>query len=78
MQQLSTLDAEFAAQFDRLVDARREADGDVVSQVADILRAVKTGGDDALVQFTQRFDGYSLTGDEQWVITAEHCAEAYA
>ena len=78
MQQLSTLDADFAAQFDRLVEARREADGDVAGQVADILRTVKTSGDEALIQFTQRFDGYSLTGEDQWVITPERCAEAYA
>lgn len=78
MQMLSTLDPEFARRFDRIVEARREAGSDVAGQVADILRTVRTGGDEALIQYTQRYDGYTLADDADWKITSERCAEAYA
>ncbi|WP_108786554.1 histidinol dehydrogenase [Erythrobacter sp. Alg231-14] len=77
MQTLSTLDPEFDRLFARVVNARREADSDVAGVVQDILRTVKTGGDDALVQYTQRYDGYSLIDDADWKITPERCAQAY-
>lgn len=77
MQQLSTMDPDFARQFSRVIEARREADSDVAGVVQDILRDVRTRGDDALIQYTQRFDGYSLIDDADWVVTAERCEEAY-
>ncbi|BDW82015.1 histidinol dehydrogenase [Erythrobacter sp. Dej080120_24] len=78
MKILSTFDPDFEQRFARVVDARREADNDVTGVVQDILRTVRTGGDDALVQYTQRFDGYSMVDDADWIITADRCAEAYA
>ncbi|WP_416831345.1 MAG: histidinol dehydrogenase [Erythrobacter sp.] len=77
MKKLSTFDPDFEQRFARLVDARREADNDVTGVVQDILRTVRTGGDDALVQYTQRFDDYALIDDADWIITADRCAEAY-
>lgn len=77
MEQLSTLDPDFEARFTRVVNARREADSDVAGVVQDILRSVRGKGDDALVQMTQRYDGYSLIDDADWVITPERCKEAY-
>jgi histidinol dehydrogenase len=78
MQLLSTLDPDFEKRFRRIVDGRREADSEVSGIVQDILRTVRAGGDDALVQYTQRFDGYSLVEDDDWIITADRCADAYA
>ena len=77
MKMFSTLDPNFDSSFTRIVNARREADGDVAGQVQDILRTVRTGGDEALVKYTQRYDGYSLIDDADWKITPERCAEAY-
>ncbi len=77
MKKLSTLDPDFEQRFTRIVEARREADGDVSGVVQDILRDVKTAGDEALIKYTQRFDGYSLTEDADWVVTADRCQEAY-
>lgn len=77
MKKLSTLDPDFEQHFTRIVEARREADSDVSGVVQDILRDVRTGGDDALVKYTQRFDGYSLVDDADWVVTRERCEEAY-
>jgi len=74
---LSTLQPDFAARFDRIVDARRETDSEVAGQVSDILRTVKARGDEALADYTQRFDGYTLAEEADWRITAERCEEAY-
>jgi len=77
MQMLRTSDADFGKKFSRVVDARREADSDVAIAVRDILRAVKSNGDDALIKYTQRFDGYSLVEDADWIVTAERCKQAF-
>ena len=77
MRQLSTIDPDFEREFARVVEARRETDGDVTGVVQDILRAVKNAGDKALTDYTQRFDGYSLVDDSDWSIGPERCEEAY-
>jgi histidinol dehydrogenase len=77
MERLSTLDPDFALKFGRLVDARREADTDVAGAVSSILASVKSSGDKALVEYTQRFDGYALTDDADWTISRDACEAAY-
>lgn len=54
MQWLKTSDADFEASFARIVADRREADTDVARDVRNILDAVKSRGDDALVEFTAK------------------------
>jgi histidinol dehydrogenase len=78
IQMLSTLQPDFAQKFDRIVEARREADSNVAGQVADILNTVKLRGDAALVDYTQRFDGYAMASDADWQIPLDDCARAYA
>ena len=65
---------DFAAHFDALVNARREADSDVSRDVAAIIARVKAEGDAAVADYTQRFDGHDL----DWRISLEDCAAAYA
>ncbi|MEA3542523.1 MAG: histidinol dehydrogenase [Pseudomonadota bacterium] len=65
---LSTSDADFAAAFTTLVDARREADEDVSRDVAAILKAVRAGGDAALADYTRRFDRHDLDVSG-WAVT---------
>jgi len=77
MQTLSTLDPDFETRFARLVNSRREADSNVAGQVSSILADVKRSGDKALVEFTQRFDGYSLIEDADWVVTKDRMEECY-
>jgi histidinol dehydrogenase len=74
---LSTLQPDFAARFDRIVDARRESDSDVVGQVTDILREVKARGDAALVEYSHRFDGYAMVDEADWSVSRERCEQAY-
>ncbi len=77
MQKLTITDPDFERSFTKIVNARRESANDVAGQVSDILNAVKARGDSALVDYTQRFDGYSLIDDGDWVVTADRCEEAY-
>lgn len=73
MQRLNARAADFAAQFDALVNARREADADVSRDVAAIIARVKAEGDAAISDYTQRFDGHDLP----WQISLDACAAAY-
>ena len=57
---LDSRDPGFAAAFDILVDARREADEDVSRVVSDIRADIRARGDAALAELTQRFDGHDL------------------
>ncbi len=60
MQRLDAGSPGFAARFDALVNARREADEDVSSAVRDIIARVRREGDGALADLTQRFDRHDL------------------
>lgn len=77
MQRLDASQPEFAVQFDALVDARRESDGDVSADVARILADVKVRGDAALAEYSQRFDQYELATEGDWSISPEACRAAY-
>ncbi len=74
MQRLDARTADFAAQFDALVNARREADADVSRDVAAIISRVKAEGDAAIADYTQQFDGHNLP----WQISLDAGAAAYA
>jgi histidinol dehydrogenase len=74
---LTAGDAGFAAEFDVLVNARREADEDVSAKVREIIARVRGEGDAALADLTARFDRFDLDA-QGWTITAEQCAHAYA
>lgn len=76
MQRLSTRDPAFAQAFARLVHDRRESADDVARDVALILADVRQRGDEALAEYTAKFDGHDLdqTG---WRIGADTCREAF-
>lgn len=77
MLRISTEQTDFAQHFDAFVNARREADADVATIVSATIRDVRTRGDVALLELTERFDGFSLA-EQGWQISAEDCAAAYA
>lgn len=66
---------DFADRFDALVNARREADADVSRDVAAILARVRSEGDAALADYTQRFDGHDLEASG-WRIDSAECRAA--
>jgi len=53
----------FAAAFDALVGEVRDGGARVDAPVAEILAAVRSGGDEALCRYTERFDRLALTPD---------------
>ena len=52
---------DFAARFDQLLNANRDADEDVSRVVREIIADVRRDGDAALVALARRFDGVELT-----------------
>ncbi len=76
MLRLDTSDPGFEAAFDVLVNARRESDVDVDTDVAAILARLKADGDTALADYTRKLDGFDLNS-EGWQISAEQCEAAY-
>jgi histidinol dehydrogenase len=75
MLRLASSDPGFAEQFARVVADRRESDVDVAAAVGAILKDVRERGDEALAEYTQRWDHFEL-GDD-WRIAPEACRAAY-
>ena len=74
---LSTRMPDFEDRFRRFLDARRAVDRDVDGVAAAIIEDVRTRGDDALADYTARFDRVSLR-PEAFRITAAEVAAARA
>jgi histidinol dehydrogenase len=75
MQFLRTAEAGFEEAFARVVADRRESDADVGHDVTAILADVRSRGDQAVAELTEKFDGFALTGD--WRIASDKCRAAY-
>ncbi|WP_404385351.1 histidinol dehydrogenase [Caenispirillum salinarum] len=74
--ELFTGQAGFAEALDALINDKRETSEDVNTIVADILRDVRTRGDDAVIEYTSRFDKLDLT-PQTMRIPAEDIQAAY-
>ena len=74
---LDARDAGFAQAFADLVNARREADEDVSAVVREIIATVKAKGDDAVADYTQRFDRHDLDAIG-WQVSKQARADALA
>jgi histidinol dehydrogenase len=57
---LDTRAAGFAAQFEDFLGSKREASEDVDAAAREILRAVETRGDEALIEYSKKFDRVDL------------------
>ena len=68
---LNTRNADFPARFDELLGLKREVSQDVDDAVRDIIAAVIARGDDALFDYTQRFDRVDLRAQGLRVTPAE-------
>ena len=77
MRRLDASEPGFAAEFDALVNDRRESASDVSADVAAIIARVKVDGDAALADFTAKFDRFDLD-TSGWSISKAECAAAYA
>jgi histidinol dehydrogenase len=74
--ELDSRDPGFAAQFDALVEVKREVEAEVDSAVAEVLADVKARGDAAVIAYTERFDRSSLTPETLRVSPDEVAAAA--
>ncbi|MCJ8323433.1 MAG: histidinol dehydrogenase [Rhizobiales bacterium] len=74
---LQWTDLEFETKFAGLIAEKKENSQDVGDIVADILRQVKTRGDDALVEYCAKFDGLDITPD-QFLISQQRIDAAMA
>ena len=70
MKRLSTADPGFEAAFVALLDAPREETARVDAAVAEIIAAVRAGGDRALLDLTARFDGHAPANAAALRVTA--------
>jgi len=77
MQWLKTSAEGFEKAFARIVRNRRESDGQVGRDVANMINEVRERGDDALVDYTARFDHHRLSEDSDWRIDPAECHAAY-
>ncbi len=77
MQILRSSDEGFEKTFARIVRDRRESDQQVGRDVSAMIHEVRERGDDALVEYTTRFDNHALGTDRDWQISPEDCRAAY-
>jgi histidinol dehydrogenase len=73
---LNARDADFAQAFTELVNARREADEDVARDVTAMIARVRTEGDAAVKELTQRFDRFDLDA-QGWKLDRADCLAAW-
>lgn len=66
---LSTLDSEFGDTLDRILQVEQETAGPIEASVDEILAAVKSEGDKALVEYTNRFDRTSVSSIDELALT---------
>jgi histidinol dehydrogenase len=77
MLRLNSSDPDFERKFARLVDERRESESDVARTVADILDEVRQRGDEAVADYTARFDRHTFASEEDWRIAPADCRAAF-
>ncbi|MGB0683549.1 MAG: histidinol dehydrogenase [Magnetovibrionaceae bacterium] len=74
---LDATDPDFDVKFQDLLGAKRETEQDLNDTVAAILAEVKSRGDEAVIEYTSRFDQLELT-PETLAVTAAEIDEAVA
>ena len=77
LRQLSTADADFEVQFQRVLHWSAETDAAIEGRVAEILADVKTRGDGAVLEYTARFDQVPATSLAQLELTREELKAAF-
>ena len=74
---LNSTDADFREAFTALLEAKREEEADVADIVSDIIRDVRTRGDEALYELTERFDRFDVR-DTGLAVSPEEVEKAKA
>ena len=76
MQRLKTSQPDFARDFARIVNDRRESDDNVTRDVQVIIEDVRLRGDAALAEYTTRFDQHT-PADDEWRVDPAACRDAF-
>lgn len=74
---LSTQDADFDARLESLLAWEGVSDQEVGTRVAEIIAAVRQRGDDAVIEYTNRFDRLAVTAMAELTIPAERLEQAF-
>ncbi len=74
---LNSADADFREAFTALLEAKRAEEADVADIVSDIIRDVRTRGDEALLELTEKFDRFDVR-ETGLAVTADDVAQAKA
>ncbi|MGJ8536235.1 MAG: histidinol dehydrogenase [Parasphingopyxis sp.] len=72
---LNASDSDFEIRFTALVEARRETDSDIARDVAAIIADVRARGDEAVAEYTRKFDGFDLSATG-WSVPKDQRAAA--
>jgi len=76
IKRLNSSEADFYAQLDSLLAREEASDGQVAKTVGDIISAIRSRGDDALLEFTNRFDRMQAGSVEELEISKFKLLEA--
>lgn len=68
---IKTTDPRFKAALRKILERRGSREGRVATQVEEIVRRVRSGGDRALLRYTRRFDGIRLAASQMEVSRRE-------
>jgi histidinol dehydrogenase len=74
---LDAADAAFDQRLNELLDRAPEADPQVTARVAEIIAAIRTRGDAALLEYTNRFDRRSVAAAAELELGKDQCAAAW-
>jgi histidinol dehydrogenase len=77
MKRLHIADKDFEVRFQRIVADRRESDPELFGEVSAILNEVQVRGDEAVAEYTERFDQHKLANEADWRIDPKECKAAY-
>ncbi len=75
VRRLSTLDADFSAQFNHVLQQNQSAENDVRATVEAIIKNVRDNGDQALLNYTEKFDQVSVKQVSELEISAAQMQE---
>ena len=74
---LNTADADFSAQLDALLAWESVSDEGVNDVVRQVIADIRANGDAALIDYTNRFDGWQATTADDLLIPVERLAQAW-
>jgi len=77
IKRLSTTQTDYQQQMDTLLAWEGVSDEQVNSTVKDVLKNIRSRGDDALVEYTNKFDRMNVSSMQELIFTQEHIDAAY-